>query len=107
MALLGFDRIAASAKQPLPPAVFEAIGADNPNLLRPIDVSAWRAVIDQLLGDATAQIEVAIPERRRPPPLPRHSPEIVYVQPIRPPEPGPAPEPEPAIALVPGTTSEG
>jgi hypothetical protein len=56
-------------------------------LLRPIDSSAWQAALDQLLADATVQIEVTLPERRRPPPMPRYSHEIRHAVPIRRPEP--------------------
>lgn len=40
VASLGFDRISAGTRQPLPAVMFEAIGAEKPELLKPVDSSA-------------------------------------------------------------------
>ena len=98
----GFDRIAAGTGQlPLPPALRDVIWSDQTHQLRPIDSSAWRSAIDQLLGDAQAEVSVPIPPRR-PKPVLQHSDEVRRAIPIRRAEPveeeSGTPLPEPTAA---------
>ena len=75
-ALIAFDRVSASTEQPLPAAVFAVVVADSARLSKPVDSRAWEAALDQLLGDAQAEVSVTIPPRQPPPPgvalQPRH-----------------------------------